>query len=191
MWCHALTAAPGVWMSLCFSGTVRNPPPHIGFLPLQHWSENQTPKHNTSAHTCKFFISPPRPSMFSSHFDFLSWSLSFPISPCQLWCTLWYSHQFFLWSTSLHALDSLLCIQLTAAAATLLLVDLHIYETRKTYRCWDCMHTHMPAHSTCCEVLCWKKSWTAALGEYWKTVRLFDMCSCRLCSLVSKNLKLQ
>lgn len=53
------------------------------------------------------------PSVFTSHFD----SLSVGLFLCQLWCSLWYMHQFH-WIL----FYSLLCIQLLAATASWLLV---------------------------------------------------------------------
>lgn len=121
----------GAWVSLLVSlfsgtvhkGTVRNSPPHIAFPPLQRWSENQNPKYN--AHTCKYFINAPHPSLFSSFllslWLSLCWSLSFPFLPVS--CdAVFDTHKFFLWSTSLEALYSLLCKQLVSATASLLVV---------------------------------------------------------------------
>lgn len=125
-----LTLLLGAWMSLfCF-------PPTSGIVCKKRMIRSVTAeycissfsaiigksKHNTAAHACISAL-----SVFSAHFTltlvFSRLVSFFPTSPCQLWCTLWYTHQFFVWITLLDALYSLLCIQLLAATASLLPVD--------------------------------------------------------------------
>lgn len=121
-----LTLLLGAWMPLVnvspLSGKVRELmirswPPNIAFLPPQQSSENQNPKRNTAAHARISAL-----SVCSAHFA-LTLSPSFPfllVSCDALFDTR--TSFFFVWITLLDALYSLLCIQLLAATASLLLL---------------------------------------------------------------------
>lgn len=123
---------------------------HFSLLSIDRKSKTQ---NTIPLHTFrKCFCHPPHPAalyLLSLPLN-LTFSLLvsfFPNSPCQLWCTLWYTHQLFLWITSLDALYSLLCTQLLAATASLLLVAEKCTHAKigGTCRFLDCTvsHTHM------------------------------------------------
>lgn len=154
----------GTWKSLCsvsplsvtlHKGMVRNSLSNIAFLPPQHWSENQNPKHN-STYLCTH---KSLPSVFSSHllslWLSLCWSHSFPFLPFS--CDTLFDTQtnfFFVDHITgcslfppLHT--ALSCYSQFAAGGR----DMHTYENRTTCRCLGCMPTATFLVHTCTQSL--------------------------------------
>lgn len=131
---------------------------------------------------------------FSPFYLFLSLALTltfsllvsfFPISPRQLWYTLWYRHHFFADHITgcslfppLHT--ALSCWSQFAAGGW----DMHTHENRTTCRGLGCMHTALVLTHTCTQSWLWSSMLEEIMNccLRWVLNNYLALCICRFCN---------